>query len=159
MRALEYAIKAVPHFLGINIKELADYLGVSVEEVEQSDEKIAAYSQFLVKKGIKKVVISRGARGMMMSSKDGSWRAQPPEVEVISPVGAGDTIKMAFVYADKNGMIDLDALKLATAASAVSVTKAGTELAGLDESLDKMKDVTIKSVSANETGTLGTSFS
>jgi len=146
-RVLEYAIKAGPHFLGINIKELANYLGIRVEDVELSDEKIASYSQSLVRQGIDKVVISRGARGMIMSSKDGSWRAQPPEVEVISPVGAGDTIKMAFVYADRNGMTDLDALKLATAASAVSVSKVGTELADLDESLDRIEDVTIKNVS------------
>ncbi|MFH1837064.1 MAG: hexose kinase [Candidatus Omnitrophota bacterium] len=151
VRALEYAIKAGPHFLGINIKELANYLGVSVEELEQSDEKITACSRSLVRQGIEKVVISMGHRGIIMSSKDGNWLARPPEIEKISPVGAGDTIKMAFVYADKNGMADLDALKLATAASAVSVTKIGTELAGLDESLEKMQYVRIKSVSANET--------
>ena|GEM_PF-9205 len=146
--ALEYAIKEGPYFLGINVKELADYLGFNIEDFERSDEKIAAYSRSLVKKGIEKVVVSRGSKGMVMSSKDGSWLARPPEIEKISPVGAGDTIKMAFVYAYINGMTDLDALRLATAASAVSVTKTGTGLAGLDESLNKMKDVTIKRVNS-----------
>ncbi|MBF0253473.1 MAG: hypothetical protein HQL29_06640 [Candidatus Omnitrophica bacterium] len=144
VNALRSAIKAGPYFLGINLKELTSYLGVSLNELQDSYEKIAAYGESFVKQGIKKVVISNGYRGAVMSTEKGSWHAIPPKMKEISPVGAGDTIKIAFTYADINGMNDLEALRLSVAASALTVTKPGSEIAELEESKNMMDKVLIE---------------
>ncbi|MBD3380309.1 MAG: hypothetical protein GF408_07600 [Candidatus Omnitrophica bacterium] len=143
---LERAVGAGPHYLGINIREFADYLGEDAEEIVSSEEKIADGGLSLVEKGIERVVISRGAKGIIMCAGGGAWRAFPPKIEEVCPVGAGDTVNTAFIYGDLKDMPALETLKLAAAASAVTATRAGTGLAGLEESLGKMSQVDLSRI-------------
>ena len=59
----------------------------------ESDADLKKGAEYLLKKGIKIVMISLGAEGAFIASKDEAYRLQTPEVEVAqTTVGAGDTM-------------------------------------------------------------------
>ncbi len=71
-----------------NDEELSDFVGEHLATPEQCQ--IAA--QTLSDKGIENIVVSMGADGVMWLNQ-GEWlRAQPPRMNVVSTVGAGDTL-------------------------------------------------------------------
>ncbi|NQT32039.1 MAG: hexose kinase [Candidatus Omnitrophica bacterium] len=144
--ALSHAINARPYFVGINAEEFASYFGIDPDNFKRDPKNVASYTAQLVREGTELVVISCGARGMIMASKDGVFWAHPPKVDAVSIVGAGDTIKVAFAYTESMGGNPLDALKLATAASAVTVTKEGTGISTLEEALAKKDQVIIEKI-------------
>jgi len=149
--ALRGAIKAKPSLLGVNLKEIAEVLQIDPEPLKKDPSKIAPYVKKLVVEGIEIVVISMGSKGMVMGTKEGVFWAHPPKVEKISDVGAGDTIKVAFAYAEHEGLKPLDALKLAAAASAITVTKSGTGISGIQEALAKRGEVLIDDITSSAT--------
>ncbi len=144
--ALRPAIEAAPHFIGVNLLEFSSYLGHPLTSLEENKEEILAALKRLVARGTDIVVISHESEGMIMATRDGAWIAHPPAVTLVSHTGAGDTIKVAFSYSERQGATILDALRLAAAASAISVTKPGTGLAGLEEAQQKLGEVTIEAL-------------
>jgi len=78
------------------------------------------------------VAITLGARGAIVADKHESWRVTPPEVEVVSKVGAGDSFVAGLVI----GLIEQRGLDWAAAnamaAATSAVTTPGTELCTAD---------------------------
>ena len=81
---LTSCIDALPTMIKPNTDEIGQLLG---REVTTEDEVIKA-AQELHKRGIKIVVVSLGAKGALMVSDEGTFRANPPKIEAINPVGA-----------------------------------------------------------------------
>lgn len=71
-------------------------------------------------------VVKRGARGATVMSFDGpSVSIAPHRVEVADVIGAGDAFDAAFIAAELRGYPPEEALKVANAAAALSVTRPG----------------------------------
>jgi 1-phosphofructokinase len=89
------------------------------------DDEIRAGIDALRKAGARNVVVSRRERGLLAWYDGQLLRAKAPELSVVDPRGAGDSMTAALTVARRLGMGAADALQLATAAAAVNVTRHG----------------------------------
>jgi ribokinase len=82
----------------------------------------------LLARGLRGVVLKRGAEGAYVATSDGTagW-VKPYAVEAIDTVAAGDCFNGAFAVALLEGKDPLDAARFACAASAISVTRRGAQ--------------------------------
>jgi sugar/nucleoside kinase (ribokinase family) len=71
------------------------------------------------------LVIKRGSQGAVVRVGKEKFVAFPPVVDVVDPVGAGDTFDAGFVHQFIRGAKIEDCLKFANCAGALSVTRAG----------------------------------
>jgi len=79
----------------------------------------------LLGRGIRTVVVKRGAEGATCFEAGGRWDAPGFAVEEIDPTGAGDTFGAAFVTLWLRGLPPGEALTLANAAGALAVGRRG----------------------------------
>ena len=84
--------------------------------------------QYLLDKGIKQVILSRGEKGACFfeAGLEEFWNCPALPVEVRSTVGAGDTMVAAWAYSMCNVLSWQEAVRLSMAASAAAVTTPGT---------------------------------
>lgn len=119
--ALEAGLKAKPWLIKPNDKELEMLVGHSLPTL--NDIKKAAIS--LVEQGIDNVVVSLGSKGALWVNKDEAWLAKPPKCEVISTVGAGDSMVAGIVHGLLSNNSVKDILVFASAVAALSVSQPG----------------------------------
>ncbi len=72
----------------------------------------------LREQGIAHVVISLGAEGALWVNASGEWIAKPPSMEVVSTVGAGDSMVGGLIYGLLMRESSEHTLRLATAVAA-----------------------------------------
>ncbi len=121
---LKEGIKAKPDVIKPNVREAQALLGV---ELETEEEIIYAVKTF-VSSGIKIASISRGRDGLIIASKDAVLKVMPPDVEVMSTVGAGDSSVAGLVLKLSRGGSLEEASRLAVAAGTAATLTPGTEL-------------------------------
>ncbi|KAB0319782.1 1-phosphofructokinase [Vibrio diabolicus] len=127
--ALKSGIEAHPWLIKPNDEELGDFVGKHLETPEQCQ----AAAQTLSDKGIENIVVSMGADGVMWLNQ-GEWlRAQPPRMNVVSTVGAGDTLVAGLCWGHMQLMPKNDLLRFATALSALAVSQVGVGLTSQEE--------------------------
>ncbi|MCF7479063.1 1-phosphofructokinase [Vibrio sp. J2-4] len=135
--ALKSGIEAHPWLIKPNDEELGDFVGEHLETPEQCQ----AAAQTLSDKGIENIVVSMGADGVMWLNQ-GEWlRAQPPRMNVVSTVGAGDTLVAGLCWGHMQLMPKNDLLRFATALSALAVSQIGVGLTSQEE-LENIKQQT-----------------
>jgi sugar/nucleoside kinase (ribokinase family) len=71
------------------------------------------------------LIVKRGSQGAIARVGKEKFVAFPPVVDVVDPVGAGDTFDAGFVHQFIRGAKIEDCLKFANCAGALSVTRAG----------------------------------
>lgn len=71
------------------------------------------------------LVVSRAEQGALMSADGSIYRSQPPKLEVVDEIGAGDSMTAALVMAKLQGLGPQAALRLACAAGTANVTRHG----------------------------------
>ena len=84
-----------PFLIKPNGEEIAVYLG---REVSGADDVLEA-ARALHADGIENVMISLGAEGALLVCDDGAFLATPPDVKVLSTIGAGDSSIAGFLAA------------------------------------------------------------
>ncbi|HHF2874931.1 TPA: 1-phosphofructokinase [Vibrio diabolicus] len=135
--ALKSGIEAHPWLIKPNDEELGDFVGEHLGTPEQCQ----AAAQTLSDKGIENIVVSMGADGVMWLNQ-GEWlRAQPPRMNVVSTVGAGDTLVAGLCWGHMQLMPKNDLLRFATALSALAVSQVGVGLTSQEE-LENIKQQT-----------------
>lgn len=112
-------LKASPWLVKPNRRELEIWAG---RELPTYKDIIEAANQ-LRQQGIAHVVISLGAEGAMWVNSSGAWFAKPPKCEVISTVGAGDSMVGGLIYGLMMSQTSEHTLRLATAVSAIAVSQ------------------------------------
>jgi 6-phosphofructokinase 2 len=121
---LHHGYKANPFLIKPNIHEFQRLTGLRSTEIDD----FRKASRHIVKGGIEIVLISMGPQGIVGVTRDEALWAMPPQVEVVSPVGAGDSAVAGFIYALTKGMDFRESLILATATGTAAVKTPGTEL-------------------------------
>jgi len=114
-----------------NETEAGFYLGHAL-----SDKGPEAAAHELLEKGAQGVILKLGANGSYFAMKSGNEAGiQPFHVEAVDSTGAGDAFNGAFAAALMMGKSRLESAMFASAASAVSVTRAGAQasMATLEE--------------------------
>lgn len=119
---LERSLEAAPTMVKPNTDEIAQILGRPVSGIEE----VAQAAAELHAKGIAQVVVSLGGDGALMACDSGIWRGRAPKIEVVNPVGAGDTMVGAFAAAMSKGMEAPEQLRFAMACATANCLSAST---------------------------------
>ena len=118
--ALTVGLSARPWLVKPNHRELEAWVGYSLNSLEE----IVSAAKKLKAQGIANVIISMGAQGSVWLSDEGVIQAQPPKCEnVVSTVGAGDSMVAGLIYGLINGLPQKDTLAFASAVSAFAVSQ------------------------------------
>ncbi|EAR10660.1 1-phosphofructokinase [Reinekea blandensis] len=119
--AFARAVRFGPTLVKPNREELEEWLGTSI----QSEADLAAAADRLFALGVEQVVISDGANGCYWFRQRAVLKATPPRVEVVSTVGAGDSLVAGLAHALVTDCDPVEGLKLACAISAHAVEQVG----------------------------------
>ncbi|MDC9590937.1 1-phosphofructokinase [Xenorhabdus sp. XENO-10] len=131
--ALVAGLKASPWLVKPNRHELEIWIGKPLPDLNS----VIDAAHELRNRGIAHVVISLGEQGALWVNASGAWLAKPPHCEVVSTVGAGDSMVGGLVYGLLMRESSEHTLRLATAVSALTVSqpnvgiKSRTELASM----------------------------
>ncbi|GHF93899.1 1-phosphofructokinase [Deinococcus piscis] len=123
------AAPTLPHLLKPNIHELEVALG---RELPTDADRLAAARE-LLERGAEWVALSLGEEGAWLVWAGGAVKAVPPQVDVVSTVGAGDAMVAGLVSARLAGLGPAEALSRATAFAAGNITRLGAQLPPHDE--------------------------
>ncbi|WP_407676537.1 1-phosphofructokinase [Photobacterium obscurum] len=126
--ALSAGLNAAPWLVKPNDEELSDWAGC---ELETEHDLIEAAEQ-LARKDIANVVVSLGAEGVMWLNHEGWLRSLPPKMNVVSTVGAGDTLVAGLCWGQLNNWNKQETLSFATALSALAVSQVGVGVEDLN---------------------------
>jgi 1-phosphofructokinase len=134
---LKLALQANPTLIKPNARELEEIRGK-----ELSFSELISVSQELVASGIEIVVVSRGGKGALLVTEEGVWQAIPPQVEVKSTVGAGDSMVGALAVAYLGGNSAADMIQSAVAMSVATILLPGSkvgDVTGIKNWIDKVE--------------------
>ncbi len=107
-----------------NETEAEHLTGIAVNDAQGAQ----AAAEVLHKKGIAKVMITLGSRGVWFSEKGAQGKIIPCfRVKAVDTIAAGDTFNGAYVTALLEGKADEEAIIFAHAAAAIAVTRAGAQ--------------------------------
>lgn len=109
--ALRSAIDLGVDLIKPNHHELAEVLGHGLPDCQS---RIQAAREIQAR-GVPHVILSLGAEGALFAAPDGFVIAAPPPVEVISTVGAGDSLLAGYLAGLVTGRSAVDRAKLASA--------------------------------------------
>ena len=137
---LRHGCKAKPFLIKPNLFEfqrLTDIVSTAPPDLLEAARRI-------IESGVEVVLVSMGAQGLLGARGNEAYLALPPQVEVISCVGAGDSALAGFVCAFTDGMDFRSSLIMAAAAGTASVITPGTELCKKQDVERIQKKITIK---------------
>ena len=127
--ALKESIEYQPTGIKPNQFELSRLIG---RDLKKETEIIWACNE-IHEKGIPNILVSRGKKGLILSTKEQKIKAVAPPVEVESTVGAGDSVVAGFILAHSQGKDLEDCVRLACAAGTATAQTPGTELCHREE--------------------------
>ncbi|MBV9290171.1 MAG: ribokinase [Hyphomicrobiales bacterium] len=110
-------------FLMPNETELAILTGMPVE----SEDEVAAAAKSLIARGSETVVVTLGARGSLIATREGMKRIAPVKVAPVDSTGAGDAFIGSFARYAAAGLGLEAACERASAYAGLSVTRRGAQ--------------------------------
>ena len=137
-KSLRESIEYQPTCIKPNTYELSRL----AERELQTESEIMGFCEKIHQKGIPYILVSRGRKGLLLSSVKQKIKAIAPPVEVDSTVGAGDSVVGGFVLAHSRGKDLADCMRLACAAGTATAQTPGTELchrAGVEAILPRVE--------------------
>jgi 6-phosphofructokinase 2 len=139
--ALRQGIHARPAVIKPNRFELAELAGKELADVRA----VSEYSASLLDR-VETVLVSMGADGIVMVTRDRVFHARPPKVTVRSTVGAGDCAVAGFVHGLAAGDSNTDALRRAVATGTAATLNPGTGLCRCADIDTILPQVTVEEV-------------
>ena len=127
--ALRQGIKALPNVIKPNIHELSELAG---RELKGLDDVVSA-ARSINQQGVEIVLVSMGAKGILLVSEGQQYLAVPPNVKVESTIGAGDSSVAGFVSGLVQGKDLKQCLIYAVAAGTATTLRQGTALCQKDD--------------------------
>lgn len=120
---LEHGARSGPHTLKPNEDEFRQWTGADPRDT-CAVRRLAAE---LGRGGVEAVIVSLGKEGCIAARPDGeTWRAAPPAIQAVNPVGSGDSFVAGWTVASAGGLPMPDALRLAVAAGTANAMTPGT---------------------------------
>ncbi len=127
--ALRQGIKALPNVIKPNIHELSELAG---RELKDLDDVVSA-ARSINRQGVEIVLVSMGAKGILLVSDGQQYLAVPPNVNVESTIGAGDSSVAGFIFGLVQGKDLKQCLIYAVAAGTATTLRQGTALCQKDD--------------------------
>lgn len=144
--ALRVGLQAHPDIIKPNIHELSELAGRDLKNREQ----ILEAARELNKAGIEIVLVSLGAKGILLISQRGEYLAVPPKVEVKNTIGAGDSAVAGFIFGLMKGKDLKRSLMYAVAAGTATTLRPGTALCEMRDFDSILQDVKLEVISENK---------
>lgn len=123
--ALRLGIEESPFLIKPNEHEFARLIG---REIETDEEYIQLARDLIINKGIEIIILSRGAKGLFVITKDEAYSIVPPKIKVNSTIGSGDSTLAAFLLGLENNKTILESGIMGVAAGAGTAMSPGVEL-------------------------------
>lgn len=127
--ALRQGIKALPNIIKPNIHELSELAG---RELKDLDDVVSA-ARSINQQGVEIVLVSMGAKGILLVTDGQQYLAAPPDVKVESTIGAGDSSVAGFIFGLVQGKDLKQCLIYAVAAGTATTLRQGTALCQKDD--------------------------
>jgi 6-phosphofructokinase 2 len=124
--ALLQAINEGVYLIKPNLGELA--LLVNKKEFANDEEIKNAAHEIIHTKKCQIVVVSMGAKGAMLVTKNKTTLIKPPKIIALSTVGAGDSMVAGIVFYLLHNKTIVDAVKYGVACGTAATMNAGTQL-------------------------------
>ena len=140
--ALKIGIQGLPDIIKPNVHELSRLVDMRLITVDE----IIRAAQSVHKQGVRIVLVSMGAEGILLFSRKERYLASPPKVRVKNTIGAGDSAVAGFVYGLVMGKSLKKALIYAVAAGTATTLRPGTALCQKDDFLRLISEITLKAV-------------
>jgi 1-phosphofructokinase family hexose kinase len=140
--ALVHALEARPTVITPNQPEAERLLGRAIITRSQSIEALTRIHAM----GPESVILSLGARGALGASPEGVFEALPPRIEALCPIGAGDALAAAFVWAREKKKPFAEALRWAVAAGTATAALPGIAFPTFDQTRAIYKQVELRPV-------------
>lgn len=143
--ALAAGLEAHPWLIKPNDEELSEFVGRELDTPEACQQA----AQDLAQKGIENIVVSLGSKGVMWLGKNNQeqpeWMySQPPKMNVVSTVGAGDTLVAGLCWGHMQQDWDRSQiLSFATALSALAVSQVGVGVPNVEDVKELQQQVTL----------------
>jgi 1-phosphofructokinase family hexose kinase len=96
--------------------------------------------------GAESVVVSLGSRGVVAINGNQLLEAIPPRIDAVSPLGAGDALAAAFVWAAGKKKDFAESVRWGVAAGTASAKLPGVEFASLEQTKEVYKSVEVRLV-------------
>ena len=123
-----------PDTMDLELLSMIDYLTPNETELAKLSqmptdtlEQIQKASQSLLGKGVKKIIVTMGEKGSLLVDANGAKQFEAKKVQAIDTTAAGDCFNGAFVVGLAEGMTEEEAIRFATAASSIAVTRKGAQ--------------------------------
>ncbi|MBD1558786.1 1-phosphofructokinase [Vibrio sp. S9_S30] len=124
--ALFHGIQSTPWLIKPNEEELGYLVNQRLSSIEACIEASTTLDvRFKNSQPIENMVISMGNKGVLWRRDDHWLHAKPPKVDIVSTVGAGDTLVAGMCWGHLNHWGDEQTLSFATALSALAVSQVG----------------------------------
>jgi len=127
---LKEAVKEGIYLLKPNIRELSQLVG---KELNTGPEQEEAALDIIDQGKIEVLVVSMGASGAMLASRDGVFYVSAPSVAKKSTVGAGDSMVAGIVWSLSREWDPADSLRYGIACGTAATMNPGTELCKLQD--------------------------
>lgn len=124
---------AAPDLMKPNGDELAALTGANAHALEGDPIEAARAAHGLVGMGVGAVLVTLGAGGAALVTRDGTWHAAAPPTVVVSTVGAGDSSLFGYLLAAEHGAPPEERLKHAVAYGAAAAGLPGTTIPTPDD--------------------------
>ncbi len=124
--AAELSPELLSHITWLSPNETEAAVLAGVQFALEGEEEIRAAADELLKRGVKKLIITLGERGSVLADGEGLIKIDPVSVErAVDPTAAGDSFVAAFCTGLTAGMAEKEALDFASHAAALTVCKEG----------------------------------
>lgn len=132
-KALAEVLKAQPYLVKPNIDELQEWAGTELPD----EAAVMAAARKLMAAGPLVVAVSLGAKGLLLVSPEGAWRAVPPRIQPINTVGSGDSLVAGFAAGLTQGLPAEEVLRLAVGCGTANALTTGVAVVQKDD-LDRI---------------------
>jgi 6-phosphofructokinase 2 len=122
---LKWSLNSKPFLIKPNVQELASLTG---DQLLSEEEMLEAAKHLISKGKCENIVISMGAKGVLLISEDNLARVIAPAVEPFGTVGAGDCVVAGIACALFNELPLLEAVRYGVACGTAATLRPGTEL-------------------------------
>jgi ribokinase len=117
-----HALKDLDYFVP-NESEAETITGLPVKTVEDAKK----CAQKFIDGGVRRVIITLGANGSLLASREGSQHISPFAVKSVDSTGAGDAFIGSFAVFLGEGLPEIEALRRANLYAGLSTTGVGTQ--------------------------------
>lgn len=122
--ALKKGVRMFPDVIKPNVHELSRLSGLELQDIHE----IVNTAQTICDQGTGIVLVSMGAKGILLVGEKERYLAVPPKVKVVNTIGAGDSAVAGFVFGTVTGKTLQEALVCAVAAGTATTLRTGPAL-------------------------------